>query len=145
MIIVSVCHLIVLSTQSVETAPVLLGVTCVDIDPSRFNDFPDGQLVLDSLINPVATYCPRERLSEDQREVIRQTKCRSRVVNSPQGLIDIFSMAVRQAAIDHSLAYKETLTILNEVCVCVCGGGGGGGINFFKSVLRDEMFKWVVF
>ena len=102
-----------------ETAPLLLGVTCVDIDPSRFNDFPDGQLVLDTLINPEAIYCPRDQLSEDQREAIRQTKCRSRAADSPEGLINIFVSAVRQAAIDHALAYEETLSVLNQVSGCI--------------------------
>ena len=31
--------------RTIEQAPLLLGVTCIDVDPERFNDFPDGMEV----------------------------------------------------------------------------------------------------
>ena len=42
--ITSAC-LPVYDPMTIEQAPELLGVTCVDVDPERFNDFPDGMEV----------------------------------------------------------------------------------------------------
>ena len=45
-VLISAC-LPLYDPATVESAPRLLGVTCVEVDPQRFYDFPDGILVMD--------------------------------------------------------------------------------------------------